>query len=226
MTRIKLCGLSRLQDIETANTLLPEYVGFVFAPKSRRYVTRQHAAELKKHLAPGIRAVGVFVDEPPENVAKIVKRGIIDLVQLHGSEDEAYLRRLRELTAAPLIQAFRIRSGKDLAAAERSTADYVLLDAGAGDGKVFDWSLLENFRRPYFLAGGLDPENAGQAVQTLHPFTVDVSSGIETVPVRLQTTFREVSRLCIERALSSTDLPGIQCCRTFVRCWFEALSSR
>ena len=184
MTRIKLCGLSRLQDIETANTLLPEYVGFVFAPKSRRYVTRQHAAELKKHLAPGIRAVGVFVDEPPENVAKIVKRGIIDLVQLHGSEDEAYLRRLRELTAAPLIQAFRIRSGKDLPAAERSTADYVLLDAGAGDGKVFDWSLLENFRRSYFLAGGLDPENAGPAVRTLHPFTVDVSSGIETGGVK------------------------------------------
>ena len=184
MTRIKLCGLSRLQDIETANTLLPEYVGFVFAPKSRRYVTRQHAAELKKHLAPGIRAVGVFVDEPPENVAKIVKRGIIDLVQLHGSEDEAYLRRLRELTAAPLIQAFRIRSWKDLAAAERSTADCVLLDAGAGDGKVFDWSLLENFRRQYFLAGGLDPENAGPAVRTLHPFTVDVSSGIETGGVK------------------------------------------
>ena len=184
MTRIKLCGLSRLQDIETANTLLPEYIGFVFAPKSRRYVTRQHAAELKKHLAPGIRAVGVFVDETPENVAKIAKRGIIDLVQLHGGEDETYLRRLRELTAAPLIQAFRIRSGKDLAAAERSTADYVLLDAGAGDGKVFDWSLLENFRRPYFLAGGLDPENAGQAVRTLHPFTVDVSSGIETGGVK------------------------------------------
>ena len=184
MTRIKLCGLSRLQDIETANTLLPEYIGFVFAPKSRRYVTRQHAAELKKHLAPGIRAAGVFVDEPPENVAKIVKRGVIDLVQLHGSEDETYLRRLRELTAAPLIQAFRIRSGKDLAAAERSTADYVLLDAGAGDGKVFDWSLLENFRRPYFLAGGLDPENAGQAVRMLHPFAVDVSSGIETGGVK------------------------------------------
>ena len=184
MTRIKLCGLSRLQDIETANTLLTEYVGFVFAPKSRRYVTRQHAAELKKHLAPGIRAVGVFVDEPPENVAKIVKRGVIDLVQFHGGEDETYLRRLRELTAVPLIQAFRVRSGKDLAAAERSTADYVLLDAGAGDGKVFDWSLLENFRRPYFLAGGLDPENTGPAVRTLHPFTVDVSSGIETGGVK------------------------------------------
>ena len=122
MTRIKLCGLSRLQDIETANTLLPEYVGFVFAPKSRRYVTRQHAADLKRHLAPGIRAVGVFVDEPPENVAKIVKRGIIDLVQLHGSEDEMYLRRLRELTAAPIIQAFRVRSGKELPAAGRCSS--------------------------------------------------------------------------------------------------------
>ena len=184
MTRIKLCGLSRLQDIETANTLLPEYVGFVFAPKSKRHVTRQHAAELKKHLAPGIRSVGVFVDEPPENVAKIAKRGVIDLVQLHGGEDETYLRWLRELTAVPLIQAFRIRSGKDLAAAERSTADYVLLDAGAGDGKVFDWSLLENFRRPYFLAGGLDTENAGPAVRMLHPFVVDVSSGIETEGVK------------------------------------------
>ena len=180
MTRIKLCGLSRLQDVEAANMLMPEYIGFVFAPKSKRCVTRQQAAELKKHLAPGIRAVGVFQDAPPENVAKLLKRGVIDLAQLHGSEDEAYLRRLRELTAAPIIQAFRVRSRADLMAAERSTADHVLLDAGAGEGNVFDWSLLREFRRPYFLAGGLGPENAEEAVRMLHPFAVDVSSGIET----------------------------------------------
>ena len=181
MTKIKLCGLKRPQDIQAANELLPAYIGFVFAPKSRRYVHPDRAEELRRMLNPCILPVGVFVNETPETVAALLDRGIIDIAQLHGKEDEAYIRRLRQLTKKPLIQAFRIDTPADVAAAQASTADYVLLDSGAGGtGTCFDWSLLQDIQRPYFLAGGLTPENVGGAVATLHPYAVDVSSGIET----------------------------------------------
>lgn len=181
MTKIKLCGLKRPQDIQAVNELLPAYIGFVFAPKSRRYVHPDRAEELRRMLNPGIIPVGVFVNETPEAVAALLDRGIIDIAQLHGSEDAAYIRRLRQLTQKPLIQAFRVETPADVAAAQASPADYVLLDSGAGGtGTSFDWSLLKNIQRPYFLAGGLTPENVGGAVTTLHPYAVDVSSGIET----------------------------------------------
>lgn len=181
MTKIKLCGLKRPQDIQAVNELLPDYIGFVFAPKSRRYVHPDRAEELRRMLSPGIIPVGVFVNETPETVAALLDRGIIDIAQLHGKEDAAYIRRLRQLTKKPLIQAFRIDTPADVATAQASLADYVLLDSGTGGtGTSFDWSLLQNIQRPYFLAGGLTPENVGGAVETLHPYAVDVSSGIET----------------------------------------------
>lgn len=180
MTRLKFCGLTRGRDIAAVNRLKPEYIGFVFAPSSRRYLDPDRAAALKQLLDPAIRAVGVFVDQPPQQVARLLNRGVIDLAQLHGREDGAYLDRLRAMTDRPVIQAFRIRSRQDLRVAECSGADYILLDAGAGSGTVFDWNLLTGFQRPYFLAGGLTPDNVGAAVAALHPFAVDVSSGIET----------------------------------------------
>lgn len=184
MTKIKLCGLSRPCDIETANRLKSEYVGFVFAPKSRRYVSAERAAELKRLLSPGIAAVGVFVDEAPEAVAALLRGGVIDIAQLHGHEDAAYIARLRTMTDKPLVQAFKIRSRQDAADAAKSTADYILLDSGAGSGEAFDWSLPEGIDRPYFLAGGLKAENVAAAVSALAPYAVDVSSGIETDGVK------------------------------------------
>ena len=180
MTRIKMCGLRRPEDIEAAGELLPEYIGFVFFPGSKRYVPPETARALKSGLNPGIRAVGVFVDEKPETVAKLLSDGTIDMAQLHGSEDEAYLADLRKRTDKPLIRAFRVRGAEDALRAQASSADEILLDAGAGDGKTFDWSCLRQVKRPYFLAGGLTPENAGRAVRELKPYAVDVSSGIET----------------------------------------------
>ena len=180
MTRIKICGLRRPEDIEAAGELLPEYIGFVFFPGSKRYVAPETARALKAGLNPGIRTVGVFVDEKPETEAKLLSDGTIDLAQLHGSEDEAYLADLRKRTDKPLIRAFRVRGAEDALRAQASSADEILLDAGAGDGKTFDWSWLRQVKRPYFLAGGLTPENAGRAVRELKPYAVDVSSGIET----------------------------------------------
>lgn len=180
MTKIKLCGLTRPEDIAAANTLEPDFVGFVFALKSRRYVTVEQAQALRKQLSPAIQAVGVFVDESPEQVAALLEAGVIDLAQLHGREDEDYLARLQVLTGKPIIQAIQVKTPEDLERAQASSTDCILLDSGAGTGATFDWSLLKHIRCPYLLAGGLDPDNVAQAVRTLHPWGVDVSSGIET----------------------------------------------
>lgn len=184
MTRIKLCGLSRPCDIEAANELKPEYIGFVFAPKSRRYITPEKAAELKRLLAPGIKAVGVFVNETPEAIAGLLNKGVIDIAQLHGSENEDDIKQLRRLAGKPIIKSFRIENLNDVANATQSTADSILFDSGAGTGTVFDWKLIRNVKRPYFLAGGLSPDNAENAVNMLRPYAVDVSSGIETGKVK------------------------------------------
>lgn len=180
MTKIKLCGLSRPCDIEAANRLKPEYIGFVFLPKSKRYVDYEKARELKSLLSPEIKAVGVFVDESPQRAAELLNDGTIDIAQLHGGEDEDYIGLLRNLTDKPIIKAFRIQSEDDTLCAEESSADYILLDSGMGTGTVFSWDLIQNIKRPYFLAGGLDCDNVGEAVGRLHPYAVDVSSGIET----------------------------------------------
>lgn len=185
-SKVKICGLSRVEDIEAANRLIPDYIGFVFWPKSKRYVDPKTASSLRMILDPKIKAVGVFVDAPAVEVSDLLNRGIIDIAQLHGSEDEEYIRFLRASTDKPLIKAFQIRSddpeqvSKILQEAEESSADYVLIDSGMGSGKTFDWDLLSGFKREYFLAGGLDPENVGEAVARTSAFAVDVSSNVET----------------------------------------------
>ena len=184
MTKIKFCGLTGDCDIDAANELRPEYIGFVFALKSKRYVTPERAAELKCRLAAGIEAVGAFVNDNLYHVAELLNRGVIDIAQLHGSEDVKYIGHLRQLTGKPIIRAFRIKTAEDIAEAERCTADHVLLDSGAGTGEVFDWKLIKNMKRPYFLAGGLSPDNVENAVEQLSPYAVDVSSGIETDGVK------------------------------------------
>lgn len=180
MTKIKLCGLKRECDIEAVNKLNPDFIGFVFAQKSKRYVDPEGAARLKAKLNKGIKAVGVFVNESPETVADLLNKGTIDMAQLHGSEDEEYISRLRSLTDKPLIKAIKVQSKADIESADESSADYVLLDSGAGTGMTFNWQLIKGIKRPYFLAGGLTPENVAEAVKTLNPYAVDVSSGIET----------------------------------------------
>ena len=180
MTKIKMCGLSRPCDIAAANAIRPEYIGFVFYPKSKRNVTPEQAAQLKKRLSPAIQAVGVFVDAAPEAVSALLRQGVIDIAQLHGHEDEAYLASLRQLTDKPLLQAFRIAESDDVTRAMQSSADMVLLDAGMGSGEGFDWTLVRKIDRPYFLAGGLDADNVTAAIRQLRPYAVDVSSGIET----------------------------------------------
>lgn len=190
--RIKLCGLRRDCDIAWANELMPDYVGFVFAKGSKRYVESERAAELSRQLSPDIVPVGVFVDASLDEILNLLERKVIRAVQLHGHEDEAYVRRLRTEvdfmnvrglrteTDGMILQAFRIRDRSDMVRANASEADYILLDSGSGSGETFDWSLIAEEKRPYFLAGGLTPENVKTALRQCHPFGVDASSSLET----------------------------------------------
>ena len=185
MTKIKICGLCRDADIDYVNEAGPDYAGFILNfPKSHRNLTPEAAAALRDRLAPGIRAVGVFVDQPIETVLAAAETAALDVVQLHGHEDNAYIAALRRQTGCELWKAFKIRTAADLAAAEQSAADAVLLDNGYGTGAVFDWSLAAEFRRPFLLAGGLTPENIPEAIRTMHPLLVDISSGVETDKVK------------------------------------------
>ena len=138
------------------------------------------ALSLKKALDSSIKAVGVFVNEEFSTVAELLNRGVIDIAQLHGSESDEYIEELKKNTGKTVIRAFKITSQEDVTKAVDSPADYILLDAGAGDGVTFDWSVVNNVERPFFLAGGLGPENVTDAIRAVKPFAVDVSSGIET----------------------------------------------
>ena len=184
MTKIKFCGLTRIEDIEEVNKLKPDYIGFVFWPRSKRVVTREQASELKTMLDPSIKAVGVFVDEDIEVVKSLLNDDIIDIAQLHGSEDGTYINDLKMSTGKPVIKAFKIRSEDDGRQAEESPADMVLLDSGMGTGKTFNWEIIKGVKRPFFLAGGLAPDNAAEAIRELHPYALDVSSGIETEGIK------------------------------------------
>lgn len=179
MTRIKICGLTREEDVRAVNEAMPDYVGFVFAD-SRRRVTPAKAARLAERLDPAVRRVGVFVREPLETVAALLESGLLHMAQLHGGEDASYIARLRALTGKPLIQAFAIGCEADARRAEASGADWILLDNGSGGtGSAFDWRLTDGITRPFFLAGGLTPANLTEAVRQTHPFAVDLSSGVE-----------------------------------------------
>lgn len=180
MTKIKICGLKSMEDISYVNELKPDYIGFVFLKGRARYVSPEQAGSLRKELDISIPAVGVFVNEPVEQVAALLNDGTIQMAQLHGNEDEAYVKTLQSLCSSPIIKAFIIKTKEDVEKALTFPCDYLLLDNGLGTGESFDWSLLENIERPFFLAGGLHSENVKDAIHLIHPFAVDVSSGVET----------------------------------------------
>ena len=185
MTKIKICGLSRTEDIETVNRLQPEFIGWVFA-ESRRKVEVKTASQLRKNLDPQIEAVGVFVNENIDTITKIYQDRIIDIVQLHGDEDDAYIRQLQAHCACRVIKAVGI--GETLPSLPIAP-DYLLFDTRSaqrgGLGQTFDWNILKEYTGlPFFLAGGLSMENVTDAIHLLAPWCVDVSSGVETQGVK------------------------------------------
>ena len=178
--KIKFCGMRRPEDIAAVNELKPDFTGFILAKGFKRTITAETAEELGKLVDQDIKKVGVFVNDDVETVADIVNKGIIDIPQLHGDEDEEYIAKLRTLCDAQIIKVIKIKTEEDVNKAAASSADYILLDAGTGEGKTFEWQLIKELKRPYILAGGLDADNVAEAVKALNPWGVDVSSGIET----------------------------------------------
>lgn len=198
MTKIKICGLTRAEEIDAVNRLLPDYIGFVFAD-SRRRVTPDTARRLRERLDVRIKAVGVFVNWPVTAVAALSESGIIDIAQLHGDEDREYIMGLKQMTACPVIKAVRVRSAAQISEAEMLPCDMLLLDSFregiyGGSGESFDLSVIPGLAKPFFLAGGLNNENIGQAILKCRPFGVDISSGAETDGVKDEKKIRQIIR--------------------------------
>lgn len=200
MCKVKICGLSREVDIVAANRCLPDYVGFVFAD-SRRKITEETALRLRERLDMRIQVVGVFVNQGINLITRLCRQGTIDCVQLHGDEGETYIRDLEDSVSHKIIKAVGVG---DTLPVLPEAPDYLLFDTASqqrgGAGIAFDWNCLAGYRgKPYFLAGGLHPDNVAVAVSALHPYCVDVSSGVETGgykdPVKMEQFVTRVREL-------------------------------
>ena len=194
MVKIKICGLRRLEDVEMVNRHKPDYIGFVFAD-SKRKVSHEFAAHMKDNLSSDIISVGVFVDAEIDEIVELFGDGVIDIAQLHGSESEDYIRNLKERTDYKLkiINAIEMSDELDLLEYDNSIADYLLLDSGKGSGKTFDWSLIrDELDKEFFLAGGIDVSNVGEAIRKFNPYAIDLSSSLETDGFKDESKIREI----------------------------------
>ena len=202
--KVKMCGISKVETIPAVVEAKPDYMGLVFAP-SKRQVTVDQAKTLVEELHKQytkrynngaeqsnddeIKTVGVFVNETLDNLVTIATEANLDVVQLHGDEDEAFIQSLKGRTNVEIWKAVQIRSAADAEAWIDSSADMLLFDAyhkdeRGGTGEVFDWSCLDEFERPFMLAGGIDSTNVARAIRTVRPYGIDISSGIETDGVK------------------------------------------
>jgi phosphoribosylanthranilate isomerase len=189
--KIKICGLFREEDIEFVNICFPDYIGFVFA-ESKRRVSANEAAQLRKKLSSEIIPVGVFVNAEICQILSLYQNGVISVAQLHGNEDENYIKRLKFQCDIPVIKAVRIFTGQETAAYQSSNADFLLLDSGAGGtGTAFNWKKIGEIPKPYFLAGGINLNNISEAIAQ-SPYCIDVSSGAETNGIK---DFKKIQNL-------------------------------
>lgn len=211
MQKIKLCGMMKPCDIEYANRVKPDFVGFIFA-NTRRKISAAQAKQFREALDAEISAVGVFVNEDIPLIASLVQDDCIDMIQLHGEEDADYIRHLREICDVPVIKAVKVQTVEQIRQTAALPVDYLLLDTYrkgvlGGTGEAFDWELLREakaaagdtaegvlFGKPYFLAGGLHAGNLREAAE-LGSYGLDISSGIETDGSKDFTKMVEVMEL-------------------------------
>lgn len=191
MKKIKICGLKRREDIEYVNKYQPDYIGFVFAGKKRK-LTYDQVVDLKKYLTSSIQVVGVFVNEDIFFVEKLVKEHVIDLVQLHGQEDQKYIQALKEKVDVSIIKAIQMKNEDSFN--EHYDVDYYLYDHGTGGtGESFDWSMLKEVDKPVFLAGGINLLNIDDALKK-NVYALDVSSGVETDGFKDEKKIKKIVR--------------------------------
>lgn len=200
MSKIKICGMQRSQDIEIVNEFLPDYVGFIMSTekKFRRQISIDKAQKLSEILDPMIRPVGVFVNEPIDFIEYICRNDIIERVQLHGNESNDYILELRKRVPNPIIKAIHVSSSAQIAAAEKIPCSQLLFDTAykdkaGGGGVKFNWDLIPNkVSKPFFLAGGLNADNIQKAIKQVNPYCVDLSSSVETDGYKDREKVREV----------------------------------
>lgn len=186
MSKIKICGLFREQDVEFVNEALPDFIGFVFVEDRKRFVDAKKAESLKKNLSKKIISVGVFIQAKIPDIVSLHKNGIIEMIQLHGNESDEYVEELKTKTDAEII-----RVGHE-------KCSYILLDSSTpGSGKPFDWSSLKglDLSKNVFLAGGINLENIKEALN-FNPYAVDVSSGAETNGVKDREKIFKLVEIC------------------------------
>ena len=201
MAKLKICGLTCEEDVAAVNEVRPDFAGFVIeVPGRRRSITVEQTKVLVKGLNKDTLPIGVFVDAPPELPISLLRDGTLWAAQLHGNEDEEYIEKIQNMTGKHVIKAFSIKTPEDVKRALKSPADYILLDQGiGGTGEAFDWNLVPPVKRPFFLAGGLAPENLRAAIAALHPWAVDISSSLETNgkkdPEKIHRLFRMLRQI-------------------------------
>ncbi|MDU3433313.1 bifunctional indole-3-glycerol-phosphate synthase TrpC/phosphoribosylanthranilate isomerase TrpF [Veillonella sp.] len=213
--KVKMCGISKVETIPAIIDAKPDYMGLVFAP-SKRQVTVDQAKTLVEELykqyavrynSETIKTVGVFVNETVENLLKIAEEVKLDVIQLHGDEDESFIQILKEQSNVEVWKAVQVRSAADAEKWIDSSADMLLFDAyhkdeRGGTGEVFDWSSLDEFERPFMLAGGIDSTNVARAIRTVRPYGLDISSGIETNGVKDNEKMKAFTNIVRTVALS------------------------
>ena len=213
--KVKMCGISKIDTIPAVVEAKPDYMGLVFAP-SKRQVTVEQAKTLVEELhkqyavrynSETIKTVGVFVNETIENLLKIAEEVKLDVIQLHGDEDESFIQILKEQSNVEIWKAVQVRSAADAEKWIDSSADMLLFDAyhkdeRGGTGEVFDWSSLDEFERPFMLAGGIDSTNVARAIRTVRPYGIDISSGIETEGVKDNEKMKAFTNIVRTVALS------------------------
>lgn len=202
--KVKMCGMRRIEDIAYANEVRPDAIGYIFFKKSKRYVTGEQAGKLDHNLDQTIQSVGVFVNETIENIIKIAKEVPLDVIQLHGDEDLDYIKDLKAKTQLPIWKAVRVKDTKDIKKAEQLPVEYLLLDTFTeekdmygGTGKVMNYDLIpkEGISKPFFIAGGLHSKNIKEITEKVHPYGIDISSGIETDGYKDLTKMKEIMEI-------------------------------
>lgn len=195
--KIKLCGIRTFDDVRLINEAQPDFCGFIVEfQKSFRSVSEAELRNLTAQVSPAIKKVGVFVNAQKNLVIRLLQENVIDIAQLHGQEDNTYIEEIKSQTGKQVIKAFSIKTKEDVEKALESPADYILLDqGGGGTGQTFDWSLVPEINRPWFLAGGLGADNLNTAIDSLHPWGIDLSSSLETNKKKDPAKIKQIMKL-------------------------------
>lgn len=200
--KIKFCGIRRLEDVTAVNLCQPDYMGMILSGGFRRSISQEQAQRLVQEKSDAIAAVGVFVNESSETICRMAEQLHLQVIQLHGNESAEQIQTLQQKTGLPVWKALRIGTLEELEAAGTNPADCLILEGktGAGiggTGVCADWELLARYswNRPFFLAGGLQPENVLEAIATVSPTGVDFSSGIEEDGVKSLRRMKQLMTL-------------------------------